>query len=67
MSQTEFSLLVEPTVSRKSERGYCKPVLIFYGDVRDITLGGSGTIFESGPYGPDGCKLNGQTNRDCLS
>lgn len=68
MSQTELSILVEPTTaSRKSKLAYCKPVLICYGDVRDITLGGTGTMFESGPFGPDGCRMNGQNNRDCLS
>ena len=45
---------------------YCKPVLICYGDVRDVTLGGSALIFESGPFGPDGCKLSGQRSRSCL-
>ena len=45
---------------------YVKPILVFYGDVRDVTLGGSGLVFETGPFGPDGCKLSGQTNRSCL-
>lgn len=51
-------------------REYSKPELIYYGDVRDITLGGSGDTFESGAmgqFGGDGCRLNGQPNRSCLS
>ena len=48
------------------DKHYVKPILVFYGDVRDVTLGGSGSSLESGPFGPDGCKLSGQKNRNCL-
>ena len=50
----------------KTRLPYIKPVLEVFGDVRDVTLGGSGAALESGPYGPDGCKLSGQANRNCL-
>ena len=58
--------LVSQSSSQGVALGYCKPVLICYGDVRDVTLGGSTLIFETGPYGPDGCKLSGQRSRSCL-
>ena len=45
---------------------YLKPVLVCYGDVRDVTLGGSSVIPETGPFGPDGCKSSGQALRGCL-
>lgn len=38
--------------SRSRRMVYHKPVLEWYGDVRDITLGGSPGILESGVGGP---------------
>ena len=45
---------------------YCKPTLICYGDVRDVTLGGSSAVFETGPFDADGCKISGQASRGCM-
>ena len=72
MNNSELNPLVAnqaaKLLSQASAQGaalrYCKPVLISYGDVRDVTLGGSALFFESGVL--TGCRPSGQPTRSCL-
>ena len=64
--ETKRQACASQKLEGKKMRAYDTPTLVLYGDVRDLTLGGSGAILETGPFGPDGCKLNGQDDRSCL-
>ena len=56
--------LVSLSSAQGAALSYCKPVLICYGDVRDVTLGGSALFPETGVL--TGCRPNGQPTRSCL-